>query len=126
MPADVLDGATTKGTVVYANISQRSVYLLQMFLGGSIKRRERALSSTLPKPQTIHLDTDVLMRLDPATLVAVQGTEIANHTLAPSEARADRNRPPFTPEQLAEFDQLAPPAPVVMPADAVPTEGAPQ
>jgi HK97 family phage portal protein len=120
MPADVLEGATQKGTVVYANISQRSVYLLQMFLGGSIKRRERMLSTTLPKPRNVHLDTDVLMRLDPMTLVQVQAAEIANHTLAPSEARADRNRPPLTPEQMAEFETIKPAQP------AVPTEGAPQ
>lgn len=131
MPADVLEGATQKGTVVYANISQRSVYLLQMFLGGSIKRRERMLSTTLPKPRNVHLDTGVLMRLDPQTLVAVQAAEIANHTLAPSEARADRNRPPLTPEQLAEFEAMTPPVPVfpagpIVDPNADPTEGASQ
>lgn len=125
LPADTLDAATTKGTIVYANIAQRSVYLLQMFLGGSIKRRERMLSTTLPKPRNVHLDTDVLMRLDPQTLVAVQGMEIANRTLAPSEGRAARNRPPLTPEQAAEFAQLAP-APVMPAEPAAPTEGADQ
>lgn len=129
LPADTLEGATQKGTVVYANISQRSVYLLQMFLGGSIKRRERALSATLPKPQTVSLDTDVLMRLDPATLVEVQRVEIESGTLAPSEARADRNRPPLTDEQKAEIEafhqlKLTPP---VNPLDKhvkPPSEGA--
>jgi phage portal protein BeeE len=127
MPADVLEGATTKGTVVYANISQRSVYLLQMFLGGSIKRRERMLSTTLPKPRNVHLDTDVLMRLDPQTLVAVQAPRSRT-----TRSRRPRREPTatgrrLTPEQLAEFDQLARARlPVVMPADAVPTEGATQ
>jgi len=46
--------------------------------------------------------------MDPASLATMLGAQITSRTLAPSEARAEDNRAPFTEEQMAEFDRLFP------------------
>jgi hypothetical protein len=54
----------------------------------------------------VKLNTDALLRMDPEARARTIGSQITNRTLAPSEARALENRPPFTEDQLAEFDRL--------------------
>lgn len=126
VPGDMLDATTTKGTITYANITQRNLQLLTLHLGPILGRRERALSGTLPEPRFARFDTDTLLRMDPAAMVSAIQTEINSRTLAPSEARKMRNRAPFTPEQLAEFDTLfGSSTPAVVPAAEPPGE-APQ
>ena len=106
VPADLIDGESGSSSITYANVTQRNLQLLILNLGPAIIRRERALSAALPAPRFVKLNTDALLRMDPAAREQMLVAQVAGRTLAPSEARALDNRPPFTPEQLAEFDAL--------------------
>jgi len=77
-----------------------------MNLGPAIIRRENALSQMLPRPRFVKLNTDALLRMDPASRAQMLKVQIDARTLAPSEARALDNRKPFTVDQIAEFDEL--------------------
>lgn len=124
VPGDMVDVASKGASITYANITQRNLQLLIMNLGGAVARREDALSSILPDPRFVKLNTDAILRMDPKTRSEMLIAEVAGKVTAPSEARALMNRAPFTPEQIAEFEDLgiihtiasAPPA-------ATPTKG---
>lgn len=105
-PGDLIDAIVTGGTITYANVTQRNLQFLIMHLQPAITRREHALTTLTPRPQFVKLNTDVLLRMDPATRAETIKTQIEARTLAPSEARAIDDRPPFTEDQLAEFDRL--------------------
>ncbi|MGW0537817.1 phage portal protein [Streptomyces sp. NPDC003032] len=105
-PSDLIDAAVSGSSVTYANMTQRNLQFLVMSLGPAVKRREDALSRLSPRPRFVKLNTDALLRMDPQTRAAVMKTQIDARTLAPSEARALDDRPPFTEAQLAEFDRL--------------------
>lgn len=107
VPGDLIDAETTSGSITYASISQRNLQLLIMNLGPAFVRREKALSRALPKPRYVKFNTDAtVLRMDPATRSATILAEVDGRILAPSEARELNNRPPFTPEQIAEFAAL--------------------
>jgi HK97 family phage portal protein len=105
-PGDLIDAAVTSGNITYANITQRNLQFLIMHLGPAVVRRENALTRTQPAPRYVKLNTDALLRMDPQTQALTLQTQIDSRTLAPSEARAIRDLPPFTETQLAEFDRL--------------------
>lgn len=107
VPGDLIDVAVSGSSVTYANISQRNLQFLIMNLGPAVSRREDAFSRKLVAgPRFVKLNTDALLRMDPETRARTIGARITNRTLAPSEARALDNLPPFTEDQLAEFDRL--------------------
>ncbi len=106
VPADLIEASHQGASLTYANIGQRNLQLLILHLGPAIRRREDALSRLLPAPWRVRLCTDDLLRMDPQTLASVIKTEIDSRTLTPDEARAMRNRPPLTPDDLAQFTQL--------------------
>lgn len=108
VPADVIDGLAPSGNITYANIVQRNLQLLIINLQPAIARREHALSATTPKPRFVKLNTDSLLRMDPLTRVESEARQVEARLLAPSEVRAIEDRPPFTDDQLAEFDRLWP------------------
>lgn len=105
-PGDLIDAMVTTGNITYANITQRNLQFLVMHLGPAVVRRERALNRLTPRPRYVKLNTDALLRMDPQTRAQTLRTQIEARTLAPSEARELDNRPPFTEQQLAEFDRL--------------------
>lgn len=111
VPGDLIGAVTASGAITYASISQRMVELLVTSLGPMYHRRQTALSHVLPARQFCTFDTNYLLRLDPATLSAVENNQVMARIIAPSEVRASMNKPPFTPEQIAEFDTLAVPLP---------------
>ncbi|MFE2300833.1 phage portal protein [Streptomyces sp. NPDC059445] len=107
VPGDLIDVAVSGSSVTYASIGQRNLQFLIMNLGPAVARREDAFSRKLVSgPRFVKLNTDALLRMDPEARARTIGTQITNRTLAPSEARALENRPPFTEDQLAEFDRL--------------------
>ena len=106
VPADIIDGAVQGQAITYANISQRNVQLLVMSLGPAIVRRERRLSSLLPRPRFVKLNTDAILRLDPETRARVLNEGIRAFRITPSEARALDNRQPLTDADVAEFERL--------------------
>lgn len=107
VPGDLIDVAVSGSSVTYANIGQRNLQFLIMNLGPAVGRREDAFSRKLVSgPRFVKLNTDALLRMDPEARARTIGARITNRTLAPSEARALDNLPPFTEDQLAEFDRL--------------------
>jgi len=106
VPSDLIDAAMSGDNVTYANVVQRNLQFLIMHLGPAIRRRENALSMLLPRPRSLKFDEDALLRMDPVTRATMIETKINSRTLAPSEARAMDNRPPFTLSQIEEFDAL--------------------
>ncbi len=108
VPAEIIDSAPTGETrpFTYANISQKNLELLILYLGPSIIRREAALSRLLPAKVYLKFNADALLRLDPISRAQTINTQVTGKVLAPSEARELENRPPFTDAQLAEFDRL--------------------
>lgn len=106
-PGDLIDAAVSGSSVTYANIGQRNLQFLIMNLGPAVGRREDTFSRKLvSNPRYVKLNTDAMLRMDPDTRARVIGAQITSRTLAPSEARALDERPPFTEDQLAEFDRL--------------------
>lgn len=125
-PADLIDAASLGSSLTYANISQRNLQFLIMNLGPAVIRRENALSRLSARPRFVKLNSDALMRMDPASRITSLGAAVTARILAPSEAREIEDRPPFTDSQLAEFDRLfgsRNPPPATPPAPA--TSGAP-
>jgi HK97 family phage portal protein len=105
-PADLIDAAVSGQSITYANITERNLQFLIMHLGPAISRREDALTRAIPRPRFVKLNSEALLRMDPMTRAAYIKTQIDSRVLAPSEARAIDNRPPFTADQIAEFTEL--------------------
>ena len=107
VPGDLVDVAVSGSSITYASMTQRNLQFLIMNLGPAVSRREDAFSRKLVSgPRFVKLNTDALLRMDPEARARTIGARITNRTLAPSEARALDNLPPFTDDQLAEFDRL--------------------
>lgn len=106
VPGDMIDVATKGSSITYANITQRNLQFLITKMGPATARREDALSSLLPEPRFVKLNTSSVLRMDPETTSRILINEVQGKITAPSEARALMNRPPLTPEQIAEFEQL--------------------
>jgi hypothetical protein len=64
------------------------------------------LTALTPQPRYVKLNAAALLRLDPASRADMIKTQIDGRWLAPSEARELEDRAPFTPAQIAEFDEL--------------------
>jgi HK97 family phage portal protein len=121
-PGDMIDAAASGSSITYASITQRNLQFLIMHLGPAVARREDAFSRKLVSgPRYVKLATDALLRMDPAARAQTLKTQIDSRTLAPSEARALEDRPPFTEDQLAEFDRLFGSRSVPTPPPTAPT-----
>jgi HK97 family phage portal protein len=106
-PSDLIDAAVSTGHITYASITQRNLQFLIMNLGPAVSRREDALSRKLvPRPRYVKLNTDALLRMDPEARARTIATRIDSRTLTPNEARELDDLPPFTEDQLNEFDRL--------------------
>lgn len=108
VPADMIDADTSNGSITYASITQRNVQLLVMNLGPIYTRREKKFTRNIPSRRIAKFNTDAILRMDPEARERVILSRVNGRTLAPSEARALDNLPPFTPEQVAEFKELFP------------------
>jgi HK97 family phage portal protein len=108
-PSDLIDSSVTGQSVTYANVTQRNLQFLTMALGPAVIRRENALNKLLPQRQFCKLNTDAMLRMDPLARAQMINYQIDSRVMAPSEARLLDDRPPFTDEQIAEFDRFWPP-----------------
>lgn len=106
VPAGEVDVPIQSSTLNYANIQQANLQLLVKHLGPAVAAREDALSRLTPRPRFVKLNRSSLLAMDDKTRAEVDDLKIKSRTLAPSEAREKEDRPPFTAEQLAEFDAL--------------------
>jgi HK97 family phage portal protein len=106
-PADLIDAAVSAGgSITYQTTQQRNLQFLIMNMGPAVEWRQDALSSLLPTPRYVKLNTNALLRMDPATQAAVLHQRITSRTLTPTEARALYDQPPLTADQEAEFLRL--------------------
>jgi len=81
-----------------------------MNLNPALRRREDAFSfSLLPQPRIAKFNRGAILEMDLKSRYESYGIGIENRFMVPSEVRALENRPPFTPEQMAEFKELFPP-----------------
>ncbi|MFG2699540.1 phage portal protein [Streptomyces sp. NPDC048386] len=124
-PSDLIDAAVSGSSVTYANMTQRNLQFLITSLGPAVARRENALSSLTSRPRFVKLNTNALLRMDPQARAQMFATQITSRQLAPSEARALEDRPPFTEDQLAEFDRLFGKGTQPQPTTATPQTGGP-
>ena len=106
VPGDMIDAESSTGSVTYANVTQRNLQLLILNIGPAVGRREDALSTALPAPRYVKLNTDAVLRMDPQTRSAVLGQQVRDRLIVPSEARELDNREPYTDADYAEFDRL--------------------
>lgn len=118
-PADLIDAAVSGQSITYASISQRNLQLLIMNVGPAIIRRETAMSAWLPRGQRVRLNSDAVLRMDPETRQKVISGKLADRTMTNTEARALENKPPLTPEEIAEFNTIyGPPKTAATPTGA--------
>ena len=122
-PGDLIDAVVSSGNITYANVTQRNLQFLIMHLAPAIVRREDALSTLLPRPRFVKLNSSAILRMDDLTRAQVDQIKINSRTLAPSEAREHENLPPFTEPQLAEFDRLFGPPKVAPVTSGTPGTG---
>lgn len=124
VPGDMIDASESLGggKITYANITQRNLEFLIMHLGPEIIRREAALTTLVPSARYVKLNTEALLRMDPAARAALFAQQITSRTIAPSEVRALQNQPAFTQAQIDEFTTLfGPPGKAtVTPKESVP------
>lgn len=107
VPSDMIDAAVSTGSITYASITQRNLQFLIMNLGPALTRREDALSRGLvSRPRYVKFNRSALLAMDPEARARTIAAQINSRTLTPNEARELEDRPPLTPEQLAEFDRM--------------------
>lgn len=107
VPVDLIDAAiSAPGTITYQSALQRNLQFLVMNLAAPIVRRETALSTLLPRPRFVKLNTNALLRMDPETQAKVIGSRIQSRTLTVTEARELYNLSPLTTAQEEEFARL--------------------
>ena len=107
VPGDMVDVDVHGQSVTYANITQRNLQLLILNLGPAVTRRQMALSTLLPQPRYVKLNTDaVVLRMDPQARAELNGLLLSTKQRTPSEVREKDDLPPFTPAQIAEINAL--------------------
>jgi len=120
VPASMVDVEISTGNITYANITQANLQWLITSIGPEARRTERFWTRyALPKPWTLKLNTDALLRMDPATRADLMVKLKTANLRVPSELRALDNLAPYTPDQLDElklFAALGKPAPTTTPA----------
>lgn len=107
VPADMVDvGVDGSSSITYANITQRNLQLLVMNLGGSIKRREDALSQLTPGGRFVKLNRNAVLAMDAKSRADLLKTRIDARTITPDEARAIEDQPPLNEDDYQQFDRL--------------------
>lgn len=106
VPVISIDGAPNgSASLSYSNVTQDTLSLLIRHLGPAIARRELTLSANaMPQPRFLKLNSDALLRLDPTARTDLMVKQIDAWLLAPDEGRLLLNRPPLTPEQIAQLE----------------------
>jgi HK97 family phage portal protein len=105
-PGDMIDAAVKGSNITYARVDQRQLQLLVNNLAPAIIRRERALSTLLPRPRYVKLNTGALLRMDARTQAEIFQIEVNSRTRTPNQVRALRDDLPFTEADFEEFERL--------------------
>jgi HK97 family phage portal protein len=109
VPADLIDAAVSGQSITYANITERMLQFLVVHLGPAIARRENVLSERLlAAPRFMKLNSEALLRMDPAAKMTLLGSAIDSRIRTPDEARAILDLEPLTEDDYMQFDRLFP------------------
>jgi phage portal protein BeeE len=103
--AEIL-GYETGGSLTYQNIEQRNLQLLIYALDPWLTRLERALSALLPRPQQVKFNRGALLRTDLLTRYRAHAIAIRAKFGTQDEARELEDRPPLTPAQIDQLQEL--------------------
>jgi HK97 family phage portal protein len=109
-------------TLTYANVVDRSVHLLQYAIGKWVRRAQRILSSMLPRPQVVRLNTAALLQT--TVMQRYQAHQLAlgdQPWKTVNEVRKDEDLEP-----LPGGDVLPAPTPKTKPGDNASEGGEPQ
>lgn len=109
-----LIGGDSGSSMTYANVEQRSLDFLTYGLGPTLARRERALSTLLPRPQYAKFNAAALLRTDLKTRFSAYQIAIGSKFMHPDEARAFEDWAPLSDDQKADLAS-APAAPQPVP-----------
>jgi HK97 family phage portal protein len=108
VPASMVDVEVSTGNITYANVTQANLQWLITEIGPQARRSERYWSkNAMPNPWQMKLNTDALLRMDPATRADLMVKLKVAQLRAPDELRALDNLAPFTPEQIAQIGTFA-------------------
>jgi phage portal protein BeeE len=116
VPGSMVDVEISTGNITYANGNAANLQWLITSVGPEARRTERFWTkNALPRPWSLKLNTDALLRMDPTARADLMVKLKAAGLRAPAELRALDNLPPFTPEQIAEIklstEIMSPPKP---------------
>lgn len=107
VPANVIDVPLNgSATIQYQNITAKNLDFLVGRMGPSLKHTDDDLTSFLPLPRFVKLNRAAFLAMDPQATADLMKVQIDSRLRAPSELRKLEDKPPFTEEQLAEFDRL--------------------
>lgn len=107
VPSDLIDAAISGQSITYANMSQRNLQFLIMNLDPALTRRENTFSRLLlARPRFMKFNRSSLLAMDPATQATMWKVQLDSRQRTPSEVRHLMDLPPFTPEQIAEFETI--------------------
>jgi HK97 family phage portal protein len=109
VPADLVDVASMNGSAVtYASISQRNLQLLVMNMGGTVKRRERALSRLVPGDRYVKLNRSAVLAMDDKTRAELYASYVQNRIMSPDQVRGIEDMPPLDEAAYKQFERLFP------------------
>lgn len=101
VPASAIDAAVSGQALTYANLTQKQLDLLVNYLNAPIVRRETAFTvNACPQPRFVKLNTDAMLRLDPAARTDQMVKQIDAWLMDPDEGRGLLNLPPLTEAQI--------------------------
>lgn len=95
IPAEMIGGATTGGSVTYANREQRAVDLLTYTIDPYLARYEEAMTSVLPRTQYVKMTRGALLRTDLMTRYRAHDIAIRGGFATPNERRRLEDEPPL-------------------------------
>lgn len=102
VPSFAIDASISGSAITYQNVTQAQLFLLVNHLGPPIVRREKHISyHALPAPRFVKLNSDALLRLDPAGRTDVTAKQIEAWIRTPDEVRALENLEPLTEADIA-------------------------
>jgi HK97 family phage portal protein len=95
VPPSMVYAAISGQSITYANVTDYDLGFLKNTLDGYLHRLENALSSWLPRPQTVRADRDAILRSDSRTRAEIADIRLRNGTISRNEYRKTEGEPPI-------------------------------
>ena len=98
VPPSMVYGAISGESITYANVTEADVNFLKHSLDGYYVRVEYATTAILPRPQTVRLNRNAILRSSPKERYEANRVRLANREVTVNELRALDDLPGFGPE----------------------------